>query len=237
MAMNHAEASIDHAAGLYVDEFRENGYTIIPDLMSDERLVQAREKCEDWLEDFAANKIGGGKVRGRYRKNLLPLTRMFDDLYTLPLILEIVGAIFGRDGFRFGGAMIKNVVPGEECRAMHQDDSIFPEPRPGSPCLINTLLALDDFTKETGATHVVPGSHMWTRPVELDHEYVSAEMAAGSLLMIHGALWHQNGRNLTTDQERRALSFGYRHYDLTSRKRHLSKEVLDALPEKLCKLL
>jgi ectoine hydroxylase-related dioxygenase (phytanoyl-CoA dioxygenase family) len=228
---------MDANAATHLEELEVHGYTIIPDLMSEDRLSQAREKCEDWLEDYAARKIGGGEVRGRYRKGLLPVTRWFDDLYVYPLILDIVSAVFKPDDFYLAGAMIKVVVPGEEVRDMHRDDGIFHEPEMRSPGMINTLLALDDFSRETGATHLVPGSHRWDGPVDQNHEYVSAQMPAGSLLMLHGRLWHQNGRNHTADQERKALSFSYHRRVLQHPGRDAFRQGGADLPEALQRIL
>ncbi len=198
--------------------------------MPREMLARAREECNSWLTEYDARKIGGGKVRGLYRKGLLPVTRMFDDLFADPLLLETVEDLFAPHGFCFGGCSIKAVVPHEDARRMHLDDKVFSEPRPPSPCMINVLVALDDFTEETGATHIVPGSHQWARPVEQDIDYISAEMKAGSALLLHGGVWHQNGSNKTSNQERRALSFAYRtrqvHWDTSS-------DVIDELPAKL----
>jgi ectoine hydroxylase-related dioxygenase (phytanoyl-CoA dioxygenase family) len=69
--------------------------------------------------------------------------------------------------------------------------------------------------------------------VEQDHQYIIAEMKAGSLLMIHGTLWHQNGRNLTADQERRALGFAYRRRDLQDRPPAAPELVIADLPAAL----
>ena len=151
---------------------------------------------------------------------------------------EIAADEFGPDAYTFGGAMIKNVVPREDARAMHQDDAVFTAENSNrtagdSPCMLNVLVALDDFTRETGATHVVPGSHQWDRPVEQDHEYVSAEMTAGSAIVLHGRVWHQNGRNTST-RDRRTLAFTYRNRNLRQAQ---SPETVDDLPEKLKRLM
>ena len=228
MTTNHSEA------------LRQQGFTIIPDLMPGGVVTDAREACGQWMVEFDARSIDGGTVRGRYRKGLLPVTRMFDDVYTHPLLLDIAGDQFEPDGYVFGGAMIKNVVPGEDARAMHHDDVIFTADKPNrggpgwsSPCMINVLVALDDFTPETGATHIVPGSHLWDRPVEQDHECISAEMPAGSAIVLHGRVWHQNGPN-TSFRERRALAFTYRTRRV---KKAWPSETVGNLPEKLKRLM
>ena len=38
---------MDANAATHLEELEVHGYTIIPDLMSEDRLSQAREKCED----------------------------------------------------------------------------------------------------------------------------------------------------------------------------------------------
>tara|TARA_B100000029_G_scaffold515850_1_gene625020 strand:- start:1718 stop:2149 length:432 start_codon:yes stop_codon:yes gene_type:complete len=129
--------------------------------MPREMLTLAREKCNSWLIDYDAKKIGGGRVRGRYKKGLLFATRIFDDLFVDPILLETMEDLFAPHSFCFSGSSIKAVVPGEDSRRMHIDDMIFSEPRPHSPCMINVLVALDDFKIETGATHIVPKSHQW----------------------------------------------------------------------------
>lgn len=218
----------------YSNELQEKGYSVIPNLMNPELVKQANEGCETWLVDYAARKIGGGKVRGRYRKGLLSVTRMFDDLFTNSILLSVAGDLFGPHGFSFGGSSIKVVVPGEDARPMHQDDGIFPGRQHNNPCLLNVLIALDDFTEETGATHVVPESHKWGRPVEQDYPHISAEMKAGSVLLLHGRLWHQNGRNQTTDHERRALSFGYRTNRIS---KDMSPGRIEELPARLQEIM
>ncbi|MAV24735.1 MAG: hypothetical protein CMQ05_01275 [Gammaproteobacteria bacterium] len=210
--------------------FLRQGYTIIPGLMSDELLMQARESCEPWLMAFDARSIDGGTVRSRYRKGLLAVTRLFDDLYMHPLLLDLATRVFKQEGYILGGASIRNVAPREAARAMHMDDVIFAEEQPrNNPCMINVLIALDDFTAETGATHVVPRSHLWDREIDQRCAYMTADMRPGSAIVLHGRVWHRNGDN-TSDQERKALSFTYRTRKL---RKAGSSDVVEGLPEKL----
>ncbi len=61
---------------------------------------------------------------------------------------------------------------------------------------LNTIWAVTDFTKENGATRVVPGSNTWDpeRRAEPD-EIGYAEMQAGSVLVYSGSVIHSGGRN------------------------------------------
>ena len=70
------------------------------------------------------------------------------------------------------------------------------------------MLALTDFTKENGATRVVPGSH---RVGTLDQSEAahaeSVEIKRGDLLIWDSNLWHGGGANQTDTRRVGLLSF------------------------------
>jgi len=76
------------------------------------------------------------------------------------------------------------------------------------PLLLNTLVMLDDFTPDNGATWMMTGSHrMAEKPAEADF-YAQAERAlgpAGSVLVFNSNLWHAGGDNVT-DAARRSVT-------------------------------
>ena len=66
--------------------------------------------------------------------------------------------------------------------------------------MINCMWAVDEFTAENGATHLVPGSHKWPRGSERvpePHEITQGVMPAGSVLIYFGSLLHGGGANRT----------------------------------------
>ena len=204
-----------------VQEIRDVGYTIIPNLIDGPRLRQAQAAADALLGPTPIEMPGiDGKVIGRMCKGLFRKSRAFDDLYAHPTVLAVVRGVlvdperersylsFG-SGIQLSTVMIKDVQPRENIRHMHRDDGWYPIARPRPPIVVNTLLALDPFTRETGGTLVVPGSHRWTRPVDQAHEHIVVEMDAGSILMFDGSLWHNNGANQTADRTRRALNMYY----------------------------
>jgi len=73
----------------------------------------------------------------------------------------------------------------------------------------NTIWAVTDFTRQNGATRVVPGSNKWDlkRRAE-DHEIARAEMRAGSVLVYSGSVIHSGGENLTA-ADRMGLNITY----------------------------
>ncbi len=63
----------------------------------------------------------------------------------------------------------------------------------------NTIWALTDFTKENGATRLVPGSNHWPDEQRAQPEQMcQAEMSAGSVLLYSGSVIHSGGENRST---------------------------------------
>jgi len=62
---------------------------------------------------------------------------------------------------------------------------------------LNFMIAVTDYTEETGATHVLPGSHQKGRPTEaaLERDGIPVEAPAGSIIIFDSTLWHKSGRN------------------------------------------
>lgn len=101
--------------------------------------------------------------------------------------------------------------PGAHAQLMHRDDDVwihFRHPRP--LVQLASVVALVDFTRENGATLVVPGSHRWSRERQaVESEIAFAEMRAGSAVIYQGATLHAGGANATSDQWRRGFHMSY----------------------------
>ncbi len=206
-----------------VERIRTEGFAVIPDLVDEDRLARLADDSDALLHPIPNQPgLNGTPATGRMFKGLARASRAFDDIIVHPTILAVVrGVLVGRKqtqtsyfgsafrGVQLSTAMIKDVQPGEDIRALHQDDGYFPIPRPRQPLAVNTLLAIDPFTVANGATRVVPRSHRWSRKLEPDHDFVTVEMDAGSILMFNGAVWHGRGPNTTAEECRRALNLFY----------------------------
>ncbi|MEO0411075.1 MAG: phytanoyl-CoA dioxygenase family protein [Pseudomonadota bacterium] len=72
---------------------------------------------------------------------------------------------------------------------------------------INFMVAVTDYTRETGATHVLPGSHQKPRPPAdiLETYGIPVEAPAGSVIIFDSTLWHKSGRN-TSGADRLAIN-------------------------------
>ena len=108
-------------------------------------------------------------------------------------------------------AQLIQIGPGETSQAIHRDEdawSYFKNPKPLLE--VEAMFALSDFTKENGATRVVPGSHVWdVKRQAISSEITCAEMKAGSALVYLGTTLHGGGANQTPDEWRRGMFFGF----------------------------
>ncbi|MYD98494.1 MAG: phytanoyl-CoA dioxygenase family protein [Gammaproteobacteria bacterium] len=237
-----------------VERIRAEGFAVLPDLVDEDRLARLSEDSEALLHPVHTQPgLNGKPATGRMFKGLFRSTRAFDDIIVHPTVLAVVqGVLVGSTkqkanylGSRFRGiqlstAMIKDVQPGEDIRTMHQDDGYYPIPRPRQPLTVNTLLAIDPFAVANGATRLVPRSHLWSKPLEQDHDFVTVEMDPGSILMFDGSVWHGRGPNTTADRCRRALNLYYSCSWLRQIDGHycgLPEGEVEGLPETLKALL
>lgn len=110
--------------------------------------------------------------------------------------------------------------PGADEQWLHRDEAVWSDmPRPGPELQLATVIAFVDFTRENGATRVVPGSHLWPdralSPAEqiasttpTPEQIAYAEMPAGSAVVYLGGTIHAGGAN-TTDIARRGAHLSY----------------------------
>lgn len=101
--------------------------------------------------------------------------------------------------------------PGAQAQLLHRDEVVWVHlPQPHAEIQIASMIALEDFRVETGATRLVPGSHRWprTRTPEA-HEIADAVMPAGSAVIYLGSTIHGAGANSTQSEWRPGLHISY----------------------------
>jgi ectoine hydroxylase-related dioxygenase (phytanoyl-CoA dioxygenase family) len=88
------------------------------------------------------------------------------------------------------------IWPGEKAQVIHRDDSMFPVKHKPFEFMVNAMWAYTEFTKDNGATIVVPGSHRWdVDRMPAEHEIALAEMQPGEVLIYLGSVIHAGGQN------------------------------------------
>lgn len=239
----------DEAADLTVDgvnvtervaEIEEQGYTVIPDFISIDEVSRIRHAFDTEVRITEMRAIGTDTGKTLRAHNLLAKTRVIDYLFLDARIRALVEGVLGKR-VQINVTTLFNLLPGETKQLLHQDDGLWPIPRPHPHFVCNALIALDDFDIENGATHIVPYSHKWhDRRVDQDVETLQLTMRSGTMLMWAGSLWHGGGANTSADRER--LGFFMSHNVAYLRPQEIQllavpRDVVLQMPEKLQRLL
>lgn len=107
--------------------------------------------------------------------------------------------------------------PGAEDQWLHRDEVVWSDVprRDGVDLQLASVIAFVDFTRDSGATRLVPGSHRWPdrelspaeqvlREPPAAGQIAYAEMPAGSAVVYTGGVIHGGGANTTTVARRGA---------------------------------
>jgi ectoine hydroxylase-related dioxygenase (phytanoyl-CoA dioxygenase family) len=132
-------------------------------------------------------------------------------IITHPLVLGTMDHVLAArcSSYRLNLTQAVCICPGEVEQIFHKDDELFPFPHDGWECMANVFYAYDDFTRENGATRVVPGSHREPLDREPPEDRIAhATMSRGSVLIYLGSTTHSGGANLSA-HPRTGIAFSY----------------------------
>ena len=189
-------------------EVQENGYVILPDMISRAVMDDIRAESEPFLEHEGRTEFEGHKTRRIYA--VIEKTLACNPLVEHPLVMALLDRLF-MTNYLLSQLQVIKVMPGEVRQPLHHDDGFYPIARPRKPIGAALIWALDDFTAENGATMVYPKSHLWgdVPPGEIDVSKMAlAVMPAGSAVFFLGTMWHCAGAN-NTDKPRLAATTQY----------------------------
>ena len=135
------------------------------------------------------------------------------DVLCHPLLLAVCDAVLGPACacYQLNIAHVLDRGPGADAQLLHRDELVWVQvPRPHPELQVATVIALEDFRVENGATRVVPGSHLWPleRQPEPD-EITAAVMPPGAAVLYLGSTIHGAGANTTADRRRRGMHLSY----------------------------
>jgi ectoine hydroxylase-related dioxygenase (phytanoyl-CoA dioxygenase family) len=205
-------------------ELDEQGYALIEDFLAPALL----RLVDDRLEELRGRYHGRNNFEGENTERIYTLVsrgQVFQDIVEDERILALLDALFLPNYLLTANQAIC-ISPGETAQPWHTDDSFYTVSRPRPMISLSTIVAVDAFTAENGATEVIPGSHRWddrqidggyfAGETDMVHEYadgvadqaIAVEMPAGACLVFAGTLLHRGGANASTSL-RRAFSNQY----------------------------
>jgi len=187
-------------------QLQKYGFVIMKNLISHDEVEQVKSALTPLFDKVGRNEFEGVLTQRIY--STMAKTRAVDWLATHPRILALLDRMF-MPNYRLSQLLGINILPGESAQFLHPDDGFYPVPRPRPPLGAASIFALDDFTKENGATQLIPKSHLWgDRKPTKDDKVISAVMPKGSAIFYGGTFWHGGGANVS-DAARMALTAQY----------------------------
>ncbi|WGJ15120.1 phytanoyl-CoA dioxygenase family protein [Methylocapsa sp. D3K7] len=190
-----ANTDIDEAVSI----MNRDGAVIISGLLSRETYRDLRNELDPDFEkaDFCKGLFYGELTKRTH--SLAAKSKTCRTMIMLPQIVGIMNQILGPfcDKIQLNLTQGIQIWPGERPQVVHRDDALFPFEHKPFEFMINAMWAYSEFTKENGATIVIPGSHNWEDKARLPkvEEATQAEMAPGEVLVYVGSLLHCGGAN------------------------------------------
>ena len=210
----------------------EEGYLVLPGLMTPELLGALRRRIEELFAEEGASAGSEFKQEPEARRlaNLVNKGRIFEDVILTPRVLECMAYILG-PGFKLSSLNARSTDPQSASgQPLHADSGAIADD--AGYFVANSVWLLDDFTRENGATRFVAGSHRWRRLPEPDFYAAHPDEQlvlgkAGDVVVMNAHMWHGGTANRTA-APRRAMHVYYTRYDQPQQqyqKRWLSADV------------
>jgi ectoine hydroxylase-related dioxygenase (phytanoyl-CoA dioxygenase family) len=222
----------------------EQGWLALPGLMSADLLATLRTRIDELFAEEGANAGGEFKQEPGARRlaNLVNKGRIFEKVILTPGVLECMAQVLG-PRFKLSSLNARSANPGtEDGQPLHADSGAIADAAGYHVC--NSVWMLDDFTRENGATRMVPGSHRWRRLPHANFFEPHPEEQlvlgkAGDVVVMNAHMWHGGTANRTS-VPRRAMHVYYTRFDQPQQqyqKKWLSAEVQSYLSPEARRIL
>lgn len=205
------------------EAFVRDGAAIVHHMLAPDTLARLREELASTTRATSAGtKSTDAMVQKFWGSNTKRFTRLAarsatfrDEVLVHPILRQAADREIGPHcaAYWMNTGQVMIIGPGQSAQWLHRDADNWPLVLGPNerPVTISCMFALTEFTAETGATRVVPGSHRWSdfERTATDDEVIQAVMPAGSGLIYSGAVLHGGGKNSTTDVWREGMHLSY----------------------------
>jgi len=208
------------------DEVRflvEEGYLVRPGLIQGEELGRLRDALDEVEADERRRGAKEGTSRafgGLFLRYLEDKHTAFRDMITYQPTLSVARAVLG-PLVQIRGFGSRIVAPGEPNAETEWHQHMQVATDPPSPWFmrpqgLDCLIYLDEITEDNGPICLLPRSHrdmvaanLPANQYEDMADQVELRLPAGSVLMMHAAMWHRAKPPTARDRKRRLLLLNY----------------------------
>ena len=200
----------------FLDDY---GYVSLGKILDETQLTAVRIRIQELLESegekagselLDSPHIRHPKEEGADRlADLVNKGNVFDVFYTHPRVLAGVAHVLTNE-LKLSSLNYRAALPGKGHQKLHADWHETVAPSDYQVC--NTIWLLDDFTKENGATRLVPATHRsgilpqeeLKDPYATHPDEILVEAPAGTVVIFNSHTWH-GGTDNHTDAPRRSI--------------------------------
>jgi ectoine hydroxylase-related dioxygenase (phytanoyl-CoA dioxygenase family) len=183
----------------------EQGYVVLETGMDPDLLNGLRSRILELFEE-EGDRAGlefKQEEHAHRLANLVDKGEVFRRAVVLPDVLRSVHHVLGPE-IKLSSLNARSADPKTAVgQPLHVDMAAIPDDKGYWVC--NTVWMLDDFTRENGATRMIPGSHKWGRrpqdvledPMAPHPDEVLLTGKAGSIAVMNAHMWHGGTANRT----------------------------------------
>jgi ectoine hydroxylase-related dioxygenase (phytanoyl-CoA dioxygenase family) len=211
--------------------YHEQGYLVIPDLLTPEGLARMREECmAAWTEQKKDAPTNGTWLQSALLVNIHHASSIVRDYYFRGPLVGIASQLIGPNIKGATSQLTFKMRGNTKPFGWHQDNG-YGQLLPANA--LTTLTALDDTDQSNGCLWLIPGSHKQgqidvsdrltpeakkagadlTVEVKDESGAIPIPSRAGGCLMFHCHTLHKSEGNFSTDRDRRVVFLRYADAD------------------------
>lgn len=183
------------------DEFYENGYQIINDILSHEDISLLKQKLHN-IYDIQKNEFGLDNLSLINEENMIRVPFLYDEyfmsLFLKPEILQVIKEILGDHAILHLQNSIIISPNQKHHQSFYHRDIIHQDFVSSKPIGINLYFCLDNYSKQNGGTCFIPKSHKMEKFPDR-YEEVYPTINAGSVILFDSMIYHKAGINNTNE--------------------------------------
>ncbi len=219
-----------HITPQQIEQFRQDGYFIVENALTDQQLNMLRSECQRYVDDYESEMEAKGVTDlgiSHYKKRYFIEGRGQDspeiaDFLMSELLADVCRSTLGNDAYLYNEQYVVKVADIGTKFGWHQDSGYidhYHDP------FLTCWCALDDMTTENGTLFVLPYERAKMHPTDLFEHMLEEEtndrvgyygddpgipvlVPAGSMLVFSSRLFHRSGANVS-HQVRRAYEAHY----------------------------